>query len=247
MISNLDCAGALAGGRTIPCANRAAGGRRLRHAPGRWALAAFVAAGLLLAGVPQARAADSAEVQLQAFVTQVKSATGDFQQQVQGAQGAAKAGGQKAANGHFAFQRPGKFRWETTHPYDQLIVSDGQHVYQYDPDLDQVTERRAGQAIGASPAALLFGSQALDKAFKLQGQADHDGLQWLRATPKSADAGFVHADIGFAGGLPKRLELLDAFGQTTRIDFSDLRVNPKISAEQFQFTLPQGADLVRMD
>ncbi|MDY0309821.1 MAG: outer membrane lipoprotein chaperone LolA [Castellaniella sp.] len=190
-----------------------------------------------------ARAAEPARVQLQSFVDQVKSATGQFSQERTDAQGAA----QKPQGGFFAFQRPGKFRWEVRVPYAQLIVSDGQHVYQYDPDLQQVTERRANQAVGASPAALLFGSGSLDQAFDLQSRPDHDGLQWLRAVPKTPDAGFVHADIGFADGLPRRLELLDAFGQVSRIVFTGLKANPVIPAGQFQFAVPQDADLVKMD
>lgn len=203
-------------------------------------------AGALLAGLlglpGVAVAVDSAQIQLQSFVEKVKSATGQFRQEQ-----AATDGTKRVQNGTFAFQRPGKFRWQVLKPYAQLIVSDGQHVYQYDPDLEQVTERKAGQAIGASPAALLFGSGSLDEAFNLQLQPDRDGLQWLRAVPKTPDAGFVHADIGFTDGLPRRLELLDAFGQTSRIQFSDLKANPAIPAGQFQFTVPKGADLVKMN
>ncbi|MGB3275022.1 MAG: outer membrane lipoprotein chaperone LolA [Castellaniella sp.] len=197
-----------------------------------------------LAGLPGfSWAAEPAQAQLQAFVSKVKSATGQFSQERTDGKGAA----QKPQSGAFAFQRPGKFRWEVRAPYEQLIVSDGQHVYQYDPDLEQVTERRASQAVGASPAALLFGSGSLDEAFNLQPQPDRDGLQWLRAVPKTPDAGFVHADIGFSGGLPRRLELLDAFAQVSRIVFTDLKANPDIPAGQFKFTVPKGADLVKMD
>lgn len=203
-------------------------------------------AAILLMGLAAAPclswAVDTAQVQLQSFVEQVKSATGQFQQEQTATDGA-----KRLQSGTFAFQRPGKFRWQVLKPYAQLIVSDGQHVYQYDPDLEQVTERKAGQAIGASPAALLFGSGSLDEAFKLQPQPDRDGLQWLRAVPKTPDAGFVHADIGFSGGLPRRLELLDAFGQTSRIQFSELKPNPTIPAAQFQFAVPKGADLVKMN
>ncbi|WP_322998018.1 outer membrane lipoprotein chaperone LolA [Castellaniella sp.] len=207
----------------------------------RSVLAVFVSCGL--AGLPALSwAVDTAQMQLQTFVEKVKSATGQFQQEQ-----AASDGARRVQTGTFAFQRPGKFRWQVVKPYAQLIVSDGQHVYQYDPDLEQVTERRAGQAIGASPAALLFGSGSLDDAFNVQAQPDRDGLQWLRAVPKTPDAGFTHVDIGFADGLPQRLELLDAFGQTSRIRFSDLKANPGIPASQFQFTVPQGADLVKMN
>ncbi|WP_066453959.1 outer membrane lipoprotein chaperone LolA [Castellaniella caeni] len=205
-----------------------------------WMGALVLACAIVLPGVAQA--VDSAQLQLESFIQKVQSATGQFQQEQAG-----KDGVKRAQSGTFAFQRPGKFRWQVVKPYAQLIVSDGQRVYQYDPDLEQVTERKAGQAIGASPAALLFGSGSLDDAFKLQAQEDHDGLQWLRAVPKSPDAGFVHVDIGFSDGLPRQLVLLDAFGQTSRIQFAELKANPGIAASQFQFSVPKGAALVKMN
>jgi outer membrane lipoprotein carrier protein len=189
----------------------------------------------LLAALPVASRAATAQAQLQSFVDRVHSATGQFQQDRSGD----GAGEQRSQSGTFAFQRPGKFRWQ--------VVSDGRHVYQYDPDLDQVTERNANQAVGASPAALLFGSGSLSDAFTLQDLPDRENLQWLRATPKAGDAGFAHVDIGFSGGLPVRLELLDAFGQTTRITLSGTQTNPAIPADQFQFTVPKGAALVKMN
>lgn len=204
-------------------------------------LPAIVLSGLMaLPGL--SRAVDTAQVQLQAFVEQVQSATGNFSQEQASSDGTP----QRAQTGTFAFQRPGKFRWQVLTPYAQLIVADGQRVYQYDPDLDQVTERQAGQAIGASPAALLFGAGSLDDAFDLQARPDRDGLQWLRAVPKTPDAGFTHVDLGFSGGMPQRLELLDAFGQVSQIRFSDVQSNPDIPAAQFQFKVPAGADLVKM-
>lgn len=202
--------------------------------------AAALAIAVFLA-VPTAQAA-SASAQLQSFVAQVKSATGQFQQDRSG-EGTTR---QRAQSGTFAFQRPGKFRWQVTQPFTQLIVSDGTHVYQYDPDLDQVTERNASQAVGASPAALLFGSGSLGDAFTLQDLPDRDGMQWLRATPRASDAGFAHVDIAFAAGLPVRLDLLDAFGQTTHIALSHFQSNPSIPADQFRFVVPKGAAVVKM-
>jgi len=222
--------------------------RALRSDAGQPGLRLLVCLGGLLLAVllvcaPRLSVAASAQSQLQSFVDKVHSATGQFEQNRSGD----GAGGQRAQSGTFAFQRPGKFRWQVTKPYAQLIVSDGRHVYQYDPDLDQVTERNASQAVGASPAALLFGSGSLGDAFTVKDLPDRDGLQWLRATPKTADAGFAHVDIGFSGGLPARLELLDAFGQTTRIVLSQLKTNPEIPADQFQFVVPKGAALVKMN
>uniref|UniRef100_UPI0033411733 outer membrane lipoprotein chaperone LolA n=1 Tax=Castellaniella defragrans TaxID=75697 RepID=UPI0033411733 len=202
----------------------------------------FWLGGLVLACLPAMALAASAREQLHDFIADVHSATGQFQQSMTDGQGAGRP-----QLGEFSFQRPGKFRWEVRKPYEQLIVSDGQSVYQYDPDLQQVTQRSARQAIGASPAALLFGSGALEDSFDLEAQPDRDGLQWLRALPKGGDAGFVHVDIGFAGGLPRSLELLDAFGQTSRIALEDIRANPDIPAARFEFAVPPGVDLVKME
>ena len=209
--------------------------------PGQGILKAWLA-GLVLACLPMMALAADARAQLHAFIADVHTATGQFQQTMAGGQGAGRT-----QSGEFSFQRPGKFRWQVRKPYEQLIVSDGRSVYQYDPDLAQVTQRSARQAIGASPAALLFGSGALEDSFDLQAQPERDGLEWLRALPKGGDAGFVHVDIGFADGLPRRLELLDAFGQTSRIMLEDIRANPDIPADRFEFEPPPGVDLVRMD
>jgi outer membrane lipoprotein carrier protein len=131
-------------------------------------------------------------------------------------------------------------------PYEQLIVSDGEQVYQYDPDLAQVTVRKVDQAIGTSPAAILFGSGSLEQSFDVSALPAHDGLEWLRARPRNTDAGFSRVDIGFKNNQPVRIELLDAFGQTTRVDLSHITPNPKVTARDFQFTPPKGVDVVSM-
>ncbi|TSH90782.1 outer membrane lipoprotein chaperone LolA [Verticiella sediminum] len=204
-----------------------------------------LAAAPALAGWSAARAAAPADAagQLRAFVKDVRSASGSFTQVTTGAQGA--GGGQQQA-GSFAFQRPGKFRWAVEQPYEQLVVSDGQQLYQYDPDLAQVSVRAAEAAIGNAPAQVLFGSGSIDASFKLEPLSARDDLAWLRAVPLTSEAGFSHMDIGFADGLPMRIELLDAFGQTTRIEFTTILPNPDLPAGAFEFAPPPGTDVVRM-
>ena len=186
--------------------------------------------------------AASAQEQLQSFVSQVQSASGQFSQYTLGAQGQTKP----AQSGQFAFQRPGRFKWDVSKPYAQQIISDGAELFQFDPDLNQVTVRKVDQAIGSSPAAILFGSGSLEQSFTVTALQDKDGLSWLRAKPRSGEAGFVHVDLGFSGGLPARIVLLDAFGQNTHIELSGLVSNPKMAVEVFRFVPPSGADVVRM-
>ena len=187
-------------------------------------------------------AADAADAQLKRFVREVQAATGQFTQSTVGAQGRT----QPAQSGVFSFQRPGRFKWQVQKPYEQLIVSDGKQVLQYDPDLAQLTQRNVDAAIGTSPAAILFGSGSLEQAFNVQALPERDGLQWLRATPKTADAGFSRVDLGFSANVPQRVELLDSFGKTTRVTLSGMKANPSLPASEFAFTPPEGVDVVKM-
>ena len=186
--------------------------------------------------------AASAQEQLRAFVSTVTSATGSFSQYTVNDQGRT----QPAQTGVFSFQRPGKFKWAVQKPYEQLVISDGRQVFQYDPDLAQVTERKVDAAIGTSPAAILFGSGSLEQSFDVSALPAKDGVDWLRAKPRTADAGFSRVDIGMKNNLPVRVELLDSFGQTTRVDLSGIQANPQLPAKEFQFTAPKGVDAVKM-
>ncbi|CAB3645596.1 outer membrane lipoprotein chaperone LolA [Achromobacter sp. K91] len=186
--------------------------------------------------------AASAQEQLRAFVATVTSATGSFSQYTVNNQGRT----QPAQTGVFSFQRPGKFKWAVQKPYEQLVISDGRQVFQFDPDLAQVTERKVDAAIGTSPAAILFGSGSLEQSFDVSALPSKDGIDWLRAKPRTADAGFSRVDIGMKDNLPVRVELLDSFGQTTRVDLSGIAANPQLPAKEFQFVAPKGVDVVKM-
>ncbi|MGB7301697.1 MAG: outer membrane lipoprotein carrier protein LolA [Burkholderiaceae bacterium] len=177
--------------------------------------------------------------QLRKFVLVTKAATGRFSQQMDGGKPA------DASQGRFAFARPGRFRWEVTDPYPQLLVADGQDVYFHDPDLNQVTVRPMAGALGATPAAILFGTGELDDSFELTDLGLVDGANWLQATPKVREAGFEQIRIGFQDNIPVAMEVLDAFNRTTRFVFSDMVRNPILAASEFEFSIPEGADVVR--
>jgi outer membrane lipoprotein carrier protein len=189
-------------------------------------------------GAP-ALAADTALAQLRAFIAATASARGAFTQRT-----ARSGGGVETVSGVFAFQRPGRFRWEVRKPYDQLLVADGEKLHFLDRDLNQVTVRRLGDAVGASPAALLFGGQELDRAFTFSESGAREGLDWVLAVPRSREAGFDRILIGLRAGQPEQMEVRDAFGRTTVFAFSALERNPRLEADLFRFTAPRGADVV---
>lgn len=178
--------------------------------------------------------------QLKAFVEGTRSAEARFAQTVTARSGSRP----QQASGSMAFVRPGKFRWTYDSPYYQLIVGDGEKLWVYDRDLNQVTVKRLGEALGATPAALLAGDNALERNFVLSEAAAADGLEWVDAVPRNREGGFERLRLGFAGGELRRMELVDAFGQTTLLSFSAMRRNPPLDAREFRFTPPAGADVV---
>ena len=148
------------------------------------------------------------------------------------------------ATGTMQFSRPGRFRWEYDRPYEQTIVSDGSKVWLYDKDLNQVTVRRFDRALGSSPAALLAGSDDIEKNYRLTSLGSQDGLDWLEAVPRTQDTAFERVKLGFGKAGLEAMELRDPFGQITVIKFSTIERNPKLSPESFRFTPPKGADVI---
>ena len=148
------------------------------------------------------------------------------------------------AAGTLALSRPGKLRWEIVKPYPQLMVGDGEKFWIYDPELQQVSVRKAGQAIGGSPAALLSGSNELERNFALKEAGESEGMRWVEAIPKMGESGFEKVRLGFAGGELKGMELYDNFGQITHIRLSKVERNPVLPPTTFRFVPPPGVDVV---
>ncbi len=198
---------------------------------------------LLLAGLfaLSGLASASGPEQFKAFLASTHSARASFQQTVTAASGRKP----QLSQGTLAFSRPGRFRWVYEKPYEQLLVGDGTRLWIFDRDLNQVTVKTLGQALGASPAALLAGDNAIDKNFIITDAGSTDGLEYIEAIPRNKEEGsFDLVRIGLSGNLPKRMIVLDNFGQKTTLVFNQFERNPILSADQFRFSPPQGADVV---
>src|SRR5712692_4270869 len=172
--------------------------------------------------VPFAAGAASLE-RYKAFLNGTQSARAQFEQKVY------DRGGKlvQESRGNFVFQRPGRFRWVYYKPTDQVIVGDGQRVWIYDRQLNQVTVRKLTAALGSTPAALLAGSSGIEKAFELSDAGERDGLEWMDAKPREPEAGFERVRMGFDKEGLQAMELADNFGQTTVLRFSKLVRNPQ--------------------
>jgi outer membrane lipoprotein carrier protein len=187
-----------------------------------------------------ANSAAAALERFKAFASGTQSARADFEQTVRDRAGKTL----QQAKGRFVFQRPGKFRWVYDKPVDQLIVGDGERVWIHDRDLNQVTVRKLSRALGSTPAALLAGSADVEKAFEMSDAGSKDGIEWLEAKPREAEAGFARVRMGFDANGLRAMELFDHFGQTTHLRFLNLVRNPKVDPAEFRFQPPKGADVL---
>lgn len=191
--------------------------------------------GLFLSGAAAATGID----QLKAFWANTYAAQGTFAQNV-----IAKSGRKpKNSTGQFALARPGKLRWAYEKPYKLLLVTDGEKLWSYDADLNQVSVSKTDKTLGASPAALLTG-ESLDKHFTLSEAGAAEGLEIVDAVPKAADSTFARVRIGLSNNLPRLMEVQDNFGQTTTLLFTEFRPNPMLAKDTFHFVSPKGADVV---
>lgn len=214
--------------------------RRLLMAAGLSALA--VAGAITLTALTPGRASAAALDQFKQFVSSTQSAKGSFtQRMVRTENGTTKV--LNTSSGSFVFSRPGKFIWTYQKPYEQVIQADGEKLFIYDKDLNQVTTKKLGNALGSSPAAILFGSNDLEKNFTLKDAGDRDGLEWLEAVPKSRDTTFDRIGIGLKNGTPVAMELHDSFGQVSVLSFDSFEKNPPLKVNSFSFTIPKGADV----
>ena len=184
--------------------------------------------------------ANAASVErFQSFLRTTQAAKADFQQKV------FDKGGKlvQESRGNFSFLRPGRFRWTYVKP-PQLIVGDGERVWIHDADLNQVTVRRVSRVLGATPAALLAGASDIDKAFELVESGAKDGLEWLEAKPREKESSFERVRLGMSVSGVEAMELVDHFGQTTVLRFTNLVRNPQFDAGTFRFTPPKGVDVL---
>jgi outer membrane lipoprotein carrier protein len=203
--------------------------------------------------------AESGSEQLRQFVRNSKTAEGDFVQQQLRAPKANEPQDKglkvvRQTQGHFVFQRPGRFVWDTQKPYEQKLIANGNQLILWDKDLNQATFRPAGQALASTPAAILFGESSLDQHFDLIEGEERLGMKWVALVPKSDpnakkkdDLPYTKISIGMVNGLPKALELMDGLGSVVLVTLDKIQLNVNLPANRFNFTPPAGAEVLRLN
>ena len=199
------------------------------------------------AGLAQASGMDS----LEQFIKGAKTGRAEFTQVVTAPAKDGQPARSKTSSGSFEFSRPSRFRFVYRKPFEQTIVADGQTLWLYDLDLNQVTARKQAAALASSPAALIASApdikslQADFNLSNLDSAPDKDGLEWVLATPKAKEGLLQSVRVGFKGADLAALEIVDSFGQRSQMRFSAMRVNAPLDAATFQFKPPAGADLIQ--
>ena len=189
---------------------------------------------------------------LETFVKTTQSGRASFTQVVTSPAKEGQTAKSKTSTGTFEFLRPNRFKFVYKKPFEQSIVADGQTLWMYDADLNQVTSRKLAQVLNGTPAAVIAAAadlKGLETDFALAAQPDRGGLQWVLATPKTKDGQLQNIQVGFKatdkGNELAALEILDSFGQKSVMSFNQFEVNPPLSAASFQFKSPAGADVIR--
>lgn len=189
--------------------------------------------------VPLNAYAGEGRVLLDKFLTETQTMSAHFKQTLKSAEG----GMLQESAGTFYLQRPGKFRWNYTEPYPQEIVSDGERVWIYDVDLEQVTVQKQGTGRDNTPMALLQNRQRLEDAFEIHERGQEDGVYRIELLNKQLDTDFDRVMLGLDDKGLRFLQLHDQFDQTTHIFFTDLKSNPELEPLLFEFTPPEGVDV----
>jgi outer membrane lipoprotein carrier protein len=185
---------------------------------------------------------------LEAFIKSARTGRAEFTQVVTAPAKDGQAARSKTSSGTFEFARPNRFRFTYKKPFEQTIVADGQTLWLYDVDLNQVTERKQSQVLGSTPAAVIASAPdlaTLRRDFDLQAAGEKDGIQWVQATPKVKDGQLSGMKVGFRGTDLAVLEIMDSFGQRSLLTFTKMELNAAVSPERFQFRPPPGADVVK--
>lgn len=200
----------------------------------------ITAIALTLALLAPAARADMAREQLDRFAEGLESLQAEFSQIVVSTDQTV----QDRSEGRVWLLQPDRFRWAYGGDYPELVVGDGERIWIHDEMLEQVTVKpQDGEALN-SPLALLTEPSRLDEAFEVREVGSSGDAQLLELRSRSMETEFERFLLGFHNDEPVLIVMEDAFGLRTEIRFSSMQRNPVLDAALFEFTPPEGADVI---
>ncbi len=195
---------------------------------------------LLAMTSPLAAPGKDAAAMITAFSDELVSYQADFVQEVVDEQGRML----ERSWGQMSLATPRQLRWHYLGEFEQLIVADGEQVWNHDVDLEQVTVKSQDQAVDDSPLYLLMAPETLDSQYAVSLGGTLEDIQLVRLMPRETRADFDWIELGFRGRELALLMIQDAFGQQTKILFSEPVRNAILDPALFQFVPPDGVDVL---
>lgn len=184
--------------------------------------------------------AEDANNPLQDFLKNFSSLESSFIQQLINENGEVL----EKSEGVLQLQQPGKFNWTYVSPYAQKIISNGEVLWVFDEDLEQLTIRNIGNAIDETPAGIILGNNDISEHFIQVSMGVIEGFDWIDLTPKNLETQYRSIRIGFNESQLGMMIIVDNLGQTTRIDFLDVKKNAELSPTSFEFEIPADVDVI---
>ena len=177
--------------------------------------------------------------ELQLVLDKIQSLSAEFHQQVSSADGYSL----QEMEGVMHIARPGRIYWKTVPPYEQLVVSDGEKLWLYDPDLEQVTIKALAENLVDSPAALLVGkADNLADRYQICKEISGGALR-IAMTPLEQSSVYTHIVLTFESDAPASITMTDSLGQHTEVTLAAVALNPELEASLFVFNPPDGVDV----
>ena len=195
----------------------------------------------LLIGGSNVASSDSISEKLSALLRPIESMSANFTQQLFDADDSEL----ELFEGVFKLAKPGKMLWHIKQPMEQKLVSDGEVLWIYDPDLEQVVIESFADKIKSTPIALFNGQVAdLDSRYTITQQHTERSTEIFTLSPKDTSSLFSRIDITFVDSVPQSIAVIDTFEQRTLIVFDKLSVNPLFDPSIFSFIIPNQVDVI---
>jgi len=201
-----------------------------------------------LAAVAAAATVDEVVDKVQATCARTHDLSARFQQTVS----YRSLGQVREGHGILLLKRPGKIRWEYQKPEPRLFVTDGKTLWDYSPLDKQVrVEEFSADFASRLPMAFLAGDCQLRREFAITA-VEHAGTRAsttariLDLKPLRAEAGIARVllEVNLQTYTVEKTTVFDAAGNTTVIAFANVKLNPGLGDDQFQFTPPAGVTVV---